>query len=311
MDVKVRITNWEFVQDMNNSSSKEYDNFVRKFKHQMRPVYETISGFTDVEVLSLKKGSIVVHHIITAEVNFESNAEEYRSILNNVEKVLEHSQENCTTSNESLCFDNSTLVSRIELNESEVCKLAVPSEFRKYYEAVNSSQGTLCISKCNTLRQDHYQCSTNNARCILKKDGPVCYCSYSDTFWYTGTFCEVAIHKVGVYVGIAIAVAVIIALIAALFVFVHHQRHIKKTNQRDREKKDELISSLYDKDWEWNAAEGFSVNNLDSVSWGGTGSSKSDHGEKGQRPSNPSFTLQLENVDTVQNKIPRPQLKPV
>lgn len=292
VNITVKVTNENFTPELKNKTSEAYQNFSRRFGEQMGLLYRGVPGYQGVEIISLRNGSIIVDHIVLVNVPF--------SEYNDLEQTFKHTFDgkNCTNSSseDMLCFnENSTTVNVLEPNIEGFCLENIPVDYQHYFYALNISNTLKCVTNCSTENEYYYRC--RNGHCSVQRQGPSCFCVYSDLYWYTGDRCQVAINKSGVYGGVAVGLAVLLIVIVTLAVFLYKRR--SKASSQWEENPEQ---KWYEEAWEPNNYEGFTIRNLGAVNWGGAESGGSTSSKEYFHPS-------LDKVDTnVQLKISRPQV---
>lgn len=301
VEVSIKISNQEFTENLTNKTSPDFKKFETDFKMRMNAVYKTISGYKDVYIRNVSNGSIVVDHDVNVETSFSDRETEYNMTYNNIRSALQDAVDNCTDAADEFCFSSNFTVNEINLEDKDLCKLFVAEELAIFYEP----SGAACVSVCSPQHHNPHKCHSINGRCILQTKGPTCYCEHSDTYLYTGTYCEIQIHKVGLYVGVSIAVVVLIAFIITLAIFLYYHQDQKKIEQNTRQSHEDLIENMFEDDWEWHALEGFKIPSANTLNWGDNKSCESS-----VRTSQSNFTPTLDKVDTnIEVKIQRPQVK--
>ncbi|XP_038394036.1 mucin-3B-like [Canis lupus familiaris] len=87
----------EFSPDLNDNTSKAYKDFSDTFRDQMQKIYQNVQGFKDVEILSLRSGSIVVDYVVLLELPFslqlESEYEKVKTVLKEELQNLSHKED--------------------------------------------------------------------------------------------------------------------------------------------------------------------------------------------------------------------------
>ncbi|OCT90538.1 hypothetical protein XELAEV_18019153mg [Xenopus laevis] len=281
VDVTVTVENEKYDQELNNTNSPLYKNFDKRFQAEMKKVYEKVPNYQHVEIISIKSGSIIVKHLVVLQTFIE----DYDTSLDQMETILNAT--NCTdNSDEKLCFKpNTTKVVRSKLNVPDAClnDVTLPAEVRKYYVVKNISGAVSCVSNCS--ESNDYSINCNNGQCSVTLQGPLCFCTTSDQFWYTGSHCQMSINKLGVYAGVPIATAALIITIVTLSIFLHRR---KGGPSKER---------LIDEEQRW-YEDGFEGDNNSVGSNWNPGAGNNADGSPKLRPPQDNFHPVLSNVDT-------------
>ncbi|XP_034612935.1 mucin-3B-like [Trachemys scripta elegans] len=286
LDVKLQITNHEFMPELADNTTQQYKTFTSNFKQQMKLVYSNVLGYKDVEILKLTQGSVVVDHIVilalpvTEELNtnFEKVAGQLKT---QIETAAEN--QNCDGSS-SMCLNASSAeVSKGTMpvfNVTEYCQKAAPEGYGQFYFPNLTKSGLSCISNCTKSTPGFINC--NYGQCQLTKAGPQCICSEQELYWYPTERCTTRVSKLGVGLGMAIAVLVIVSAVLGAFLFRAKRTKIQFSLHLD----DDSVEKWYENDYsEWNTAGSFCIRNEGA---------DSDKGSDGTG----SFKVNMESVDT-------------
>ncbi|XP_020941912.1 mucin-3B-like isoform X1 [Sus scrofa] len=231
-DVRMEVSvDQEFSPDLSDNTSKAYRDFRNIFQDQMQKVYQNMQGFKDVEILSLRNGSIVVDYLVLLELPFspqlESEYEKVKVALK--EELWKVSQDGSGCQNDQvLCFkpdsikvDNNT---RTELSPEAVCRRAAAEGYEDFYFPLLEENRLRCVTKCTTGVDDAIDC--HQGRCFLERSGPTCRCFSTATHWFSGPRCEVGIPwrvLVGGLAGASVLLLLLL-LVALSFIVTRSQR---------------------------------------------------------------------------------------
>lgn len=272
----------------------------------MANAYSSIPGFKDVEIVSIRKGSVIVDHKVVMEIEIKSDVsiqDGYQDAVTILKEQLEVFVQNTTTCNQSnpdtFCLSNSTNIKEIAPpSETELCQERVPANFSKFYfpyfiRGVNLS----CASHCTKGVPDAINC--NHGECRLLTTGPQCFCQDQHIYWYSGERCDSRVNKGAVYGGFASALAVLVIIIITVTVLL--QASNKKKHQGSERSSTEEQRWYEDPD-DLDDNEGITVRNTGALIWEDQeGNSYSSTKEK--------FRPSLEKVDTnAQITIQRPKI---
>nr|XP_025720281.1 mucin-3A [Callorhinus ursinus] len=130
----------EFSPDLNDSTSAAYKDFSDTFPDQMQKIYQNVQGFKDVEILSLRSGSIVVDYLVLLEFPFspqlETEYEKMKSILKEELQNVSHNGDSCQH-NQTLCFKPDSIKvnnnTRKELTLEAICRRATAKGYEDFY----------------------------------------------------------------------------------------------------------------------------------------------------------------------------------
>lgn len=241
--VEVTITNQEFSLQLTNNNSDEYKEFQRNFKSEMVKVYRNVPGFKDVEILSVRSGSIIIDHkvimelVIKPNISIQEDYKEVVTILKEELKVFIQSQPSCNQSNpDTFCLSNSTNVSEVlPPTETELCQWNAPANYSQFFFPYFFDGSLRCVTHCRKGVPDAINC--NHGDCRLLRSGPRCFCLDLDTYWYEGDNCSSRINKIAVYGGFGAALGVMLIFIITLAILLqkskkkHHQQRTKKESK--------------------------------------------------------------------------------
>ncbi|XP_012584334.1 PREDICTED: mucin-3B [Condylura cristata] len=246
----------EFSPDLNDNTSKAYEDFSNTFKKQMEEIYKNVPQFEGVQILSLRSGSILVDYLILLKMPFSSQLEnEYE----NIKTVLKEELHNSSLDNAS-CNENQTLCFKpdsIKVNNSistslspeAICRRAAAKDFENFYFPLVEEKRLRCVTNCTSGLDHTLDC--NQGQCVLQKSGPSCRCFSTDTHWFSGERCEVAIPW-KTLVGSLAAVGTLLLLLLGALMSVYIVRSRRRGHQGralfwDKDEKwfDESISGTF------------------------------------------------------------------
>ncbi|KAM9208939.1 mucin-3A [Dugong dugon] len=218
----------KFSPDLSDNTSQAYREFNTTFQNQMKMVYQNVQGFRSVEILSLRNGSIVVDYLVLLKLAFSPQLEkEYEKVKMSLKEVLQNaSQEGAGCGNDTLCFKPDSIKlnnnSRTELTPEAICRRAAAEGYEDFYFPLVDDNRLRCVTKCTSGVEGAIDC--HQGECRLESSGPGCRCFISDTHWFLGPRCEVAVHWRALVGGLAGAAALLLLLLLALGVFVARYR---------------------------------------------------------------------------------------
>ncbi|XP_072906130.1 mucin-3A-like [Hemitrygon akajei] len=250
VDVELRITNQKFSAELENESSPEYKSFSRDFADQMDIIYITVEGYKGVKIIKIRQGSIVVdHEVLLAISTSEGFSEE---VLNKKVENIQASLKNSSSAggNNGFVFDTSTItVKKPALKDN--CSALVPGNAGKYYKLVFTEKKAVCVSICDSARNDSMKCG--NGICGMTNNGPLCYCDVSQDYWYFGAHCDHAIHKNGLIAGLSVTLIVLVLGLLAIIIYnMKFCRTRKQFESKRDEQKKKIMDKWEDDEWERN-----------------------------------------------------------
>ncbi|XP_026981843.1 mucin-12-like [Sagmatias obliquidens] len=271
VELRVKVTNRNFTEDLNNISSHTYLNFVQLFKSQMDKAYrsEDFPQYRGVIIRKLLKGSVVVEHEVVMEANFTS---EFQELFANLTKIIKAKVMNETgklPSNSEACknisflcynekdtFVNETVKLGFDLQGQ--CTQKVAKEFAQFYYVDDLNGKLACVTKCTLGTKSQMNC--HHGRCQLQQSGPRCLCLNSDTHWHWGESCEFSTSKSMAY-GIigAVVVLLVVSVVVLAILLSQSQRklHRQENNlSRDWQEEDVLVSFQSAGVWEGQNLQG-------------------------------------------------------
>ncbi|EHB00914.1 Mucin-3A [Heterocephalus glaber] len=231
----------EFSADLKDNTSMAYRGFSNLFQNQMKKIYKTVAGFQDVEILSLRNGSIVVDYLVLLKLPFSSQLEsDYEKVKTALKEELQNVSQrgDSCQDNQTLCFKpgsikvNSTI--RTELNLQAICHRAAPKGYEEFYFPLVEGNRFRCVTSCAPDVDGALDC--NQGQCFLGKSGPACRCFSTDKYWFSGPRCEVAVHWRALVGGLAGAGALLLLLLLGVLSWVtRSRRKDRRSRAEDRE----------------------------------------------------------------------------
>ncbi|XP_014332828.1 mucin-12 [Bos mutus] len=252
VDLKVKVTNRNFTDDLKDNSSAAYKNFVQVFKSRMDEVYRgnNFPQYRGVNVKRLLRGSVMVEHEVIMEANYTSG---YLELFENLTKIVRakimsetgqlHGNSKECKNLSLLCYDETaTSVDpvKVDFDPQEQCTKKAAKEFAQFYYVDELDGKLACVTKCTPGTKSEMDC--HHGRCQLQQSGPRCLCLNSDTHWYSGETCESSTSKSMVYGIVGAVVALLVVLVVVLIVLLSR-------SQRKRHRRQE-----YDVSREWQDA---------------------------------------------------------
>ncbi|KAB0398218.1 hypothetical protein E2I00_014916 [Balaenoptera physalus] len=193
MEVSV---NKEFSLDLNDNSSKAYRDFTDTFRDQMKKIYQNVQGFKEVVILSLRNGSIVVDYVVQLELPFSPQLEsEYEKVKVALKEELRN-----VSQNETGCQ-----------KDQAICRNAAAVGYEDFYFPLVKGNKLRCVTKCAAGVDGALDC--RQGQCVLQRTGPSCRCFSTDTHWFSGPRCEVAISWKALVGGLAGTAALLLLLL--------------------------------------------------------------------------------------------------
>lgn len=273
----------KFNDNLKDQSSEEYQKFVKRFQNQMREIYKNIKGYQGVEIRSLSEGSIVVNYTVIVAVAVTTKVNEtMKDISENLVTALENQtscNDSCTGTDCPFCFNaTATKVLVVPKVEGSVCRSLIQNEFREFYTDLLTTDGVICITRCDDRHSDSLKCSDYGS-CSVGRTGAQCECSDRAAYWYQDELCNSRVSKLAVGVGVPVAILV---LVTTIFTILLVQSRRQKKNDRNEMRSH---TDLYDSDdGNWEGPQGFAVGNA-AATW-----------EDMETPS--TSYINLERVDT-------------
>lgn len=230
----------DFSPELSDNTSKAYSDFTNTFRNEMKKIYQNVQGFQDVEILSLRSGSIVVDYLVLLKLPFSGQLEkEYEEVMGVLQEELQEvsqNQDSCQ-SNQSLCFKPDSVKvnnnSKTELTPEAICRRAAAQGYEDFYFPLVEVNRLRCVTKCTSGVKDAIDC--NQGQCLLERSGPACRCFSTDTHWFSGPRCEVAVAWKALVGGLAGAAALLLLLVALGVFFLRSQRRRGQSGGRSWE----------------------------------------------------------------------------
>ncbi|KAG8139800.1 hypothetical protein E2320_002555, partial [Naja naja] len=91
VEAQVKVTNREYNKSLEDLSSHYSLEIQAQFKKQMEVVYGAVPGYHGVEILGMRKGSIIVDHKIIFKVPIENNQTTIQQQMANITEEVRHS----------------------------------------------------------------------------------------------------------------------------------------------------------------------------------------------------------------------------
>lgn len=219
----------DFSPELHDNTSKVYLDFSNTFRNQMQEIYRNVLGFKDVTILSLRNGSIVVDYLVLLELPFSGQMEsEYEDMKMTLMKELQNvsqNQDSCQN-NQSLCFKPDSVKvnndTKTELSLEAICRRVAAQGYEDFYFPLVEENRLRCVTKCTSGVNGAIDC--NQGQCLLEKSGPACRCFSTDTHWFSGPRCEVAVAWKALVGGLAGAATLLLLLVALSVFFLRSQR---------------------------------------------------------------------------------------
>nr|XP_011723981.1 mucin-3B-like isoform X2 [Macaca nemestrina] len=189
----------------------------------MQKIFSGMRGFTfkGVEILSLRNGSIVVDYLVLLELPFSAQLEsQYEQAKTTLKEALQNASQDADSCQDSqtLCFKPDSIKvnnnSRTELTSEAICRRAAPAGYEEFYFPLVEATRLRCVTNCTSGVDNAINC--HQGQCVLERSGPTCRCYSTDTHWFSGPRCEVAIHWRALVGGLTAGAALLLLLLLAL-----------------------------------------------------------------------------------------------
>ncbi|KAL4691527.1 hypothetical protein H8957_016873, partial [Semnopithecus entellus] len=240
LGMTVKVTYRNFTEQMNDSSSQEYQNFSSLFKNRMDVVLtgDDLPQYRGVNIRRLLNGSIVVKNDVILEADYTSEYEElFENLVEIVKAKIMNETKTARGQDPDLCreailcyseedtFVDSSVTLGFDFQEQ--CTQKAAKEYAQFYYADVLDGKLACVNKCTKGTKSQMNC--NLGMCQLQRSGPRCLCPNTDTHWYWGETCEWNIAKSLVYgiVGAVVAV-LLLSLIILVILFSISQRKLHR-----------------------------------------------------------------------------------
>ncbi|XP_070584371.1 mucin-12-like [Erythrolamprus reginae] len=263
VEAQVKVYNKDYNSSLEDLSSDYSQEIQNQFKKQMEVVYRDVPGYFDVEILRMRKGSIIVEHRVIFQVQVENNEEIIQKQMNTITDEVRNSLAEIGTNGEcvrnsgpDLCFDplpNPIISSVFSLNDP--CKNITDPKYHKYYHPYQVNGTLRCVTKCFKGAPDSMNCF--NGVCQVFEMGPHCICNNLDMFWYLdSSYCKLPVQKNALGFGLALAVLFVINIILVIFLI-----RAKRKNSRNSWSVDGDTWCGEDADEEWIPPGGLNIMN--------------------------------------------------
>ncbi|XP_012495091.1 PREDICTED: mucin-12-like, partial [Propithecus coquereli] len=264
LGVIVKVLYRIFTEDLNNTASEAYSNFVELFKKEMDNIYsgDDLPEYKGVIVRELSNGSIVVKYDVVLEANYTA---QYRELFANLvdiatakivtaTKTIPDAIDLCQES--ILCYsENDTSVDKavqLGFDFQEQCTQNAAEEFAQFYYVDVLNGELACVTNCTSGTQSQLDC--HGGACQLQRSGPRCLCPKSNTHWYWGETCEFSTSKSLVYGVVGAVVAVLLVAVVVLIVFLglsQRKLHRQKYDASPDWKREDVAGTFQNTDiWE-------------------------------------------------------------
>lgn len=169
----------EFSPDLEDNTSKAYRDFSNAFQSQMQKIYQAVQGFQGVEILSLRRGSIVVDYRVLLKLSFspqlKSDYEKVKTVLKEELQSASQDGDSCQN-NQTLCFKSDSIKvnngTEKELTPEAICHRTAPKDFEEHYFPLVELSRLRCVTNCTPGVNGTINC--NQGQCFLQKSGPTC-----------------------------------------------------------------------------------------------------------------------------------------
>lgn len=171
----------------------------------------------------------MVDYLVLLELPFssqlESEYEQVKKVLTEELQNVSQDQDSCQN-NQSLCFKPHSIKvnnnTRTELSPEAICRREAAQGYEDFYFPLVEENRLRCVTKCASGVKDAIDC--NQGQCFLERSGPACRCFSTDTHWFSGPRCEVAVAWKALVGGVAGAAALLLLLVALSVFFVRSRR---------------------------------------------------------------------------------------
>ncbi|XP_018109230.2 mucin-3B [Xenopus laevis] len=264
----------------------------------MKAIYENVTNYKDVNIRSLKNGSIVVDYDIILEMDYNSEVnidKNYEDLFGIVQAQLISG--NCSDENIGYCFTEPNVTEVPVPTAEELCMDSIEPGYREFYTPKLTASGLSCISHCEKESPEFENCNSGN--CQIREIGPMCLCPETEKYLYTLSRCRGRMLKAALYGGVGAGMAVLAIIILTVGILLCKAKQPKK--RKDPFSKDQEGKWYEDNDDdEWTVKRGLSNS--------GSEQGQNDGYKKGMA-NYENFRPTLENVDTkTEVKIQRPQV---
>ncbi|XP_040197679.1 mucin-3B-like [Rana temporaria] len=166
----------EFTENLKDNTSDEYKTFEYDFRINMTIVYKNVTGFEDVKILSISKGSVIVLHEIIVRLLYKQNeniAAQFEKTLKDVKENLNELNKTCEA-NTAMCIAFEVTSTKDPISEEEQCRQKVDDDgLKDFYTAEFENGNLICVSHCGKQSPRFKDC--HNGTCQIEKwTGPRC-----------------------------------------------------------------------------------------------------------------------------------------
>ncbi|NXK01172.1 MUC3A protein, partial [Corythaixoides concolor] len=155
--MSARVTNRKFSEEMRDPSSGAFRGFVEEFRRTVDGIYRNISGYGGIRVLSLARGSVVVHYQVLLRPPAGDNP--HPSLDHRVLELLKATNtaappQNCTRSPGGKVGGGGVGEGWARtrpsggLSSPELCQKYAPANFKRFYHPYGTGKGLLCVTNC-------------------------------------------------------------------------------------------------------------------------------------------------------------------
>ncbi|EFB16427.1 hypothetical protein PANDA_017100 [Ailuropoda melanoleuca] len=238
VDMEVSVDQ-EFSPDLNDSTSTAYKDFSDTFRDQCPCAWSWKCPPTDLRApgLSTLSGSIVVVYLVLLELPFslqlESEYEKMKTVLKEELQNVSYNGDSCQNNQSepklegrftyacvppALCFKPDSV-------KPAICHRATAKGYEDFYFPLVEENRLCCVTKCTPGVDGAIDC--HQGQCLLQRSGPACRCFSTDTHWFSGPRCEVAVAwraLVGGLVGVVVLLLLLLLASLSLFVALSRSR---------------------------------------------------------------------------------------
>ncbi|XP_019726723.1 uncharacterized protein LOC109516532 [Hippocampus comes] len=283
----------EYNPNYDNTSSKDYRNFVDEFIKEMEDFYreKSLQKLVKVVVTNVSRvaspmlmrrsasalerrrlaidatatrrvtprpqGVNVSHDVVLSITNqLNIGDQEYQFEVDTIDMALK-TLINCTT----VCPYNVTetpIVNETEVNRNTLCNSYVlDPDIAQHYKAVDYNNMLVCVTRCKrSYGSDFLRCNNDGVCRVSAGVGAVCNCKDLGSTWYLGIDCGLPIQKVPFYAGLVVTLVCLLATMAGLTAYVIIN---KKEQTRKKDMKKKLVNNWLNDEFEWSRSEKLST----------------------------------------------------
>ncbi|XP_071103415.1 interphotoreceptor matrix proteoglycan 2-like [Haliotis cracherodii] len=230
LDLKIEV-NGNFIPDLTNNTSPEYETWKQELITKLTPVYSNIPGFLYVEITGFSNGSVIGEYQVNIRANVPADDVQdafngtFLTEMNNL-NILTFPVEPFTDSND---------LSQIGETIRDKCQ-AVGICLNGFTCSGGTSQQVTCRSTCTGD-------DCLNGQCHVTSGGDrVCTCDISEDFIYSGDNCDIKTEKLSMEIGAIAGMAgglgggIILLLVIALVLAccsIRKNKNSKKYHSED------------------------------------------------------------------------------